>query len=324
MMPRPTIDGTAKTSNLIRFLQCVTPIPSCRFLAQDTSAIDLNNHWQPLPNKAMVEYFTLADLWACYDEFSAYGAGTEVSLEYDDNTTQYYIPYLSAIQLYTNKSISTSRKSPSEFENNSWDEDSRSEKLSGSLSGDSVKTCDSISNDNSNCDESSLKSPKLGSLYFHYIEMCSPYSRVPLREKISELAKLYPGLMTFKNVDLSPASWMAVAWYPIYHIPSRRGEKDLDASFLTFHTLSSSFKDCGTGNENNMKSPELVKTIPGGVPLPPFGLATYKVQGDIWLAHKSDYEKAIYLQRAADSWLKQLNVYHHDFNFFTSRFPIPN
>lgn len=50
----------------------------------------------------------------------------------------------------------------------------------------------------------------------------------------------------------------------------------------------------------------------------PFGLATYKLQGDLWLKPEtSDYGMITDLYNAADSWLKQLNVHHHDFNFFT-------
>lgn len=49
----------------------------------------------------------------------------------------------------------------------------------------------------------------------------------------------------------------------------------------------------------------------------PFGLATYKLQGDLWLKPEtSDYEMIIDLYNAADSWLKQLSVHHHDFTFF--------
>ncbi|CAN1328891.1 hypothetical protein LINPERPRIM_LOCUS34531, partial [Linum perenne] len=187
---------------------------------------DLNSQWQPLRSKGAVEYFTLSDLWDCYDEFSAYGAGTEVVLENGESITQYYVPYLSAIQLFTNKSVSAG-----------------SDELSRSLSDTSAKTWDTVSDDSSyENDGSSPNSDKLGSLYCKYVETCSPYWRVPLREKVAELAIKHPGLMTLKNVDLSPASWMAVSWYPIYHIPSRRGEKDLDTGFLTFHTLSSSFQ----------------------------------------------------------------------------------
>ncbi|CAN1809126.1 hypothetical protein LINPERHAP1_LOCUS25542 [Linum perenne] len=317
-------------SNLIRFLHCVTPVPPCKFLPQ-SSVGDLNSQWQPLRSKGAVEYFTLSDLWDCYDEFSAYGAGTEVVLENGESITQYYVPYLSAIQLFTNKSVSAAT-SPREvaggegleFENYLWDEISRSgsDELSRSLSDTSAKTWDTVSDDSSyENDGSSPNSDKLGSLYCKYVETCSPYWRVPLREKVAELAIKHPGLMTLKNVDLSPASWMAVSWYPIYHIPSRRGEKDLDTGFLTFHTLSSSFQE----NENNIGSLDVARTANGeggeaaGIPLPPFGLATYKLQGDLWITNVTDYNKLVYLHSAADSWLKQLNMYHHDFNFFTSR-----
>lgn len=52
--------------------------------------------------------------------------------------------------------------------------------------------------------------------------------------------------------------------------------------------------------------------------LSPFGLATYKMEGDFWLNQgNSDYLRNIDLYNAADSWLKQLNFHHHDFNFFS-------
>lgn len=34
--------------------------------------------------------------------------------------------------------------------------------------------------------------------------------------QISSLAQRYPGLMSLRSVDLSPASWMAVAWYVFF------------------------------------------------------------------------------------------------------------
>lgn len=52
--------------------------------------------------------------------------------------------------------------------------------------------------------------------------------------------------------------------------------------------------------------------------LPPFGLATYKMQGNVWVSGNSgkDKERLISLLSVADSWLKQLRVQHHDFNYF--------
>ncbi|KAI3964601.1 hypothetical protein MKX01_020418 [Papaver californicum] len=108
--------------------------------------------------------------------------------------------------------------------------------------------------------------------------------------KISGLSRRFPGLMSLKSVDLSPASWMAVAWYPIYHIPTGRTVRDLSACFLTYHILSSSFQ------------------------------ATFKMQqGNLWFSGENgrDQERFMSLLSAADSWLKQLRVQHHDFNYFT-------
>ena len=62
------------------------------------------------------------------------------------------------------------------------------------------------------------------------------------------------------------------------------------------------------------------ETSDGGglMSVPPFGLATYKMQGDMWLNPDSfDSERLAFLHSAADSWLKQLNLHQHDFNFFS-------
>ncbi|KAF8413932.1 hypothetical protein HHK36_001928 [Tetracentron sinense] len=160
-------------------------------------------------------------------------------------------------------------------------------------------------------------SDRLGFLYFQYFERSAPYGRVPLMDKISALARRYPGLMALKSVDLSPASWMAIAWYPIYHIPTGRTVKDLSTSFLTYHTLSSSFQDMGP--EEEAGSAERKRKPGEGIALPPFGLATYKMQGSLWVSSESggDQERLMSLFCAADSWLKQLRVQHHDFNYFT-------
>lgn len=55
-----------------------------------------------------------------------------------------------------------------------------------------------------------------------------------------------------------------------------------------------------------------------GIPLPSFGLATYKMQGTLWVSGRAgaDYDRVVSLSSVADSWLKQLKVQHHDFNFF--------
>ncbi|KAF4373530.1 hypothetical protein CsatB_016058 [Cannabis sativa] len=319
--------STTTTTNLERFLQSVTPMVASTTLPQ-SCINDVNSQWQPPCKNNKIEYFTLEDLWNCYGEWSAFGVGTPVQLDHngDETVLQFYVPYLSAIQIYCNKSVvATSNNSNSdsaEFESDSWSDDSGSDNLSRSLSNNSSKAWDFVSEDFS----FELENPwpikdKLGHVYLQYIETCSPYWRPPLMNKMMELAQHHPALMTLKSVDLSPASWMAVAWYPIYQIPSRKNVKDLSASFLTYHTLSSSFEDLATENDGVSNSEEVMameKAEKGRISLPPFGLATYKMEGDVWLKPEtSDYERVVNLYSAADSWLKQLNVKHHDFNFFT-------
>ncbi|KAL1341824.1 uncharacterized protein [Arachis hypogaea] len=305
-------------SNLERFLQCVTPDVPSRTLHRRCSN-DLNNQWLP-PVKDTIEYFTLKDLWDCYSEWSAYGAGTPVMRESGETLMQFYVPYLSAIQIYSTKSVAASRgrredNEVVELECDCWSDDS-SDKLSRSLSNNSSESWDANSFNSSSDQVGSWPTrDMLGYLYLEYMEKSSPYNRLPLADKIIELARSYPALMTLKSVDLSPASWMAVSWYPIYAIPTQKDNKALATCFLTYHTLSSSFQGWGmvVGEKSKRKNS-------GCLSVSPFGLATYRMQGDIWLTPSSHVnERVTCLYNAANSWLKQLNVFHPDFNFFACR-----
>ncbi|CAN8239625.1 unnamed protein product [Cochlearia groenlandica] len=303
--------STKGRTNLERFLLGVTPKPPSFSLPQQQG-------------KEEIEYFRLGDLWDCYDELSAYGFGSQVDLNNGETVTQYYVPYLSAIQIQTNKPAFISRNHSEVVESESsecWS-DSESEKLlSRSMSNDSSKTWDADSDDSVFDPDGTLLPPreKLGLLDFKYIEKDPPYKRVPLTDKINELAEKYPGLMTLRSVDMSPASWIAVAWYPIYHIPTCKNEKDLTTGFLTYHTLSSSFQDNAMeGDKEETEEFYKESATSKRVPLPLFGLATYKMQGDLWGKTGFDQDRLVYLQSAADSWLKQLNVDHHDYNFFVN------
>lgn len=72
-------------------------------------------------------------------------------------------------------------------------------------------------------------------------------------------------------------------------------------------------------NSESIGGEKCQKKKPSFISLAPFGLATYKMQGDLWLnpESSSDHERLAFMYSAADSWLKQLNVHHHDFNFFS-------
>ncbi|KAF5176492.1 Plant/protein [Thalictrum thalictroides] len=277
---------------------------------------NFNQLWNPW-EKETIEYFTLGDLWSCYDEWSAYGVGVPIALNKQETVVQYYVPYLSAIQVFTSNIFAGNFREDS-VTGDSETRDSFSDTCSDETESEkSWRWEGGSSGHDSNVEQEKVwnQNDRLGYLYFQYFERSTPYGRVPLMDKVNSLARRFPGLMTLKSIDLSPASWMAVAWYPIYHIPTGRTVKDLSACFLTFHTLSSTFQDSSAEQELCLVQRMRRK----GVTLSPFGLATYKMQGSVWVSAENgqDEERLVSLYSAADSWLKQLGAQHHDFNYFT-------
>ncbi|KAG6423504.1 hypothetical protein SASPL_113902 [Salvia splendens] len=302
-----------QTTNLESFLDCTTPLAPSQFLSKSETR-KLHRLWHPW-EREKVDYFVLADLWNTFDEWSAYGAGVPIVSDNGQNLIQYFVPYLSAIQIFT--SSSSANCSREETDSVSETRDSFSDSFSDESESEKLSRWDGCSSEEGICEQDLWnQNERLGNLYLQYFERSSPYGRVPLTDKISSLAQRHPGLLSLRSVDLSPASWMAVAWYPIYHIPTGRTIRDLQTCFLTYHTLSSSFQDMDLGDDvENLKR----KGKEGeSIPLPPFGLASYKMQGDVWLSDKNDLdrERMASLLSVADSWLKQLRVQHHDFNYF--------
>lgn len=72
--------------------------------------------------------------------------------------------------------------------------------------------------------------------------------------------------------------------------------------------------------EDEFESGEKKRKEGEGISLAAFGLATYKMQGNVWISgnYGRDQERLMSLLSVADSWLKQLRVQHHDFNYFTA------
>jgi len=308
------LDKNSTQTNLKCLLDCITPAIPSQFLSKSEMK-KLNRLWHPW-EREKVDYFTLGDLWNCYDEWSAYGVGVPISLDDGQNLIQYFVPYLSGIQIFTsNGSVNSLRE---ETDSTSEMRDSFSDSFSDESESEKFSRWDGCSSEEGLFEQDGFWHPKdrLGNLYFQYFETSSPYGRVPLLDKISALAERYPRLLSLRSADLSPASWMAVAWYPIYHIPMGRTSKDLNTSFLTYHTLSSSFQDMDI--EDDTVSGEGKSKGGESISLPPFGMATYKMRGDVWVSDKDgrDQERLVSLLSVADSWLKQLNIQHHDFNYF--------
>ncbi|KAK1388232.1 Transducin/WD40 repeat superfamily protein [Heracleum sosnowskyi] len=326
----PSAAATEKESNLQRLLNSLTPIVPLKPIpeVEQNCIQSLNSEWNT-SEKPITECFMLRDLWKCFEEWSAYGRGTEVILPDGETVLQYFTPYVSAVQISIKKriqkvdSVANGSCNGTKFlgAENKCTELLRS---SSNTSGNS-KFWNSSSGSNS----IERKEVCLFKHHFEFHDDQNPYTRLPFFDKIQNLAKNNPGLMTLRSTDLLPSSWMAVAWYPIYHIPVAKGVvKDLTAAFITFHTLSSFNQDTGVdpaganSGIGGSKAVNLKKGTKMGhrkMPLPPFGLAALYLTGDVWfISGESDEEKYIDLYNAARSWLKKHHFYHHDFNFFAN------
>ncbi|KAL5996292.1 hypothetical protein ACLOJK_026368 [Asimina triloba] len=138
---------------------------------------------------------------------------------------------------------------------------------------------------------------------FEYFERDTPYSRKPLADKASSI-------------------WLWT-WYPIYRIPTGPTLRDLEACFLTFHSLSTPIR--GSGNVWPLvHGPTIRKAgsamdLSPTLSLPSFGLASYKFRGPVWTTTGvMECQQATLLLQAADNWLRLLQVEHPDFQFFVS------
>uniref|UniRef100_A0A1J3CDG3 Uncharacterized protein n=1 Tax=Noccaea caerulescens TaxID=107243 RepID=A0A1J3CDG3_NOCCA len=308
-------------SNLDRFLEHTTPVVPARFLPM-RSRRELKTH-----ESECNTYFVLEDLWESFAEWSAYGAGVPLQMQMheSDSTVQYYVPYLSGIQLYVDPSKRL--RNPVEgkegcSEGSSNSRLAKSSNHAKTMQNDvdlSVSDLNRISlRDQSSAGslssgETEISNPQ-GRLLFEYLEYEPPFGREPLANKVLDLASRFPELMTYRSCDLSPSSWVSVSWYPIYRIPVGPTLQNLDACFLTFHSLSTSPPQSAMGSSDSEQSIKL--------PLPTFGLASYKLKVSVWNPNRDEErQKITSLLQAADKWLKRLQVDHPDYRFFTSNSP---
>ncbi|XP_024394749.1 uncharacterized protein [Physcomitrium patens] len=313
-------------SNLDRFLEETTPCVKVLTLPKSRLR-DPSNRWF---NPEETPYFNLGDLWDSFDEWSAYGAGVPLTLNGDESVVQYYVPYLSALQLYTVPSRRPDR--PAGYRHPGSESDTCSEASSdgeGEKSSHSYDVAESSSlnlGNSSRLVASTYISDNDEVMVWSFFEKSQPYSRVPLVNKIADLSRGFSKpennpLRTLRSLDLLPKSWLSVAWYPIYRIPTGPTLRDLSACFLTFHPLSTSLK-VGEGSlRQGSRGDECItpsRCPLDAKPLRAFGLASYKLRGAVW---SSNPEKrlATTLQHVADEHLKDLCVDHPDFNYFTSR-----
>uniref|UniRef100_A0A1J3GWF1 DUF789 domain-containing protein n=1 Tax=Noccaea caerulescens TaxID=107243 RepID=A0A1J3GWF1_NOCCA len=312
--------SASSSSNLERFLESVTPSVPAQYLSKTSLR---ERRADDDDDDKLVPYFVLGDIWESFAEWSAYGTGVPLVLDNNkDRVIQYYVPSLSGIQIYADTlALTASLKarrpgdgSDSDFRDSSSDAstDSESERVTAGL--DHISLRDQHQEDSSSDDGEPLSSQ--GRLIFEYLERDLPYIREPLADKVSDLAERFPELKTLRSCDLLPSSWFSVAWYPIYRIPTGPTLKDLDACFLTYHSLHTPF-----GGEGGAQAMSLVQGRESEkMSLPVFGLASYKFRGCVWTANESSENPLVNsLFQAADKWLRSCHVSHPDFLFFCRR-----
>ncbi|XP_031122898.1 uncharacterized protein LOC116025704 [Ipomoea triloba] len=328
--------GALSMSNIQQFLHSVTPSVTAQYLSKTTmkSLKMCGPELQP--------YFLLGDLWEAFKEWSAYGAGVPLILNDCDSVIQYYVPYLSGIQLYVDpsKSSEKSRKPGEEsdgdyFRDSSSDGSSDSEQERGCLNYSREKrSCHcqtsenslginrlSLRDENGTCQEgfsSDEGEPgrSQGHLVFEYLERVPPHGREPLADKISHLAVRFPELKTLRSCDLLSSSWISVAWYPIYRIPMGPSLKPLDACFLTYHHLRTPVAGTQGARTTSITCPCETDAIPN-ILLPVFGLASYKFKSSLWTPDRGCERKLVNsLLQTAGEWLTMRQVHHPDFSFF--------
>ncbi|KAL0889956.1 hypothetical protein Bca101_013939 [Brassica carinata] len=265
-------------SNLDRFLEHTTPLVHPRLL--------------PMRSRCESEcrtYFVLEDLWESFAEWSAYGAGVPLHMHGSDSTVQYYVPYLSGIQLYVLDPLKNARNpgEDTEVSSEGSSSNSRLDKLPNHAKtlenavDSSVSELNRVSlGDHSitgslSSGETEISSPH-GRLLFEYLEYEPPFGREPLANKI---VSSYPDCRKLAGI---PYSVLSIC-------------------------IEAGSMGCGD-TKQSMK-----------LPLPTFGLASYKLKVSVWNQNRAqESQKLSSLQQAAGKWLKRLQVDHPDYMFFTS------
>ncbi|RWR72232.1 hypothetical protein CKAN_00044400 [Cinnamomum micranthum f. kanehirae] len=327
----------ATRSNLDRFLESTTPSVPAQYLPKTTMRERRTCDVESQP------YFVLGDLWESFQEWSVYGAGVPLVLNESDSVVQYYVPYLSGIQIYGESATSAVKlRQPGEDSDGEYYRDSSSDGSSdcelerglkhkweqwnrvpaseAALRMDrlSLRETNVASQEGFSSDEGEVENSQ-GCRLFEFLEQDLPYSREPLADKATDLSRDFPELKTLRSCDLLPKSWISVAWYPIYRIPTGQTLRDLDACFLTFHNLSTLMSGAGSVQGPIVTYPDGIDGMPK-ISLPVFGLASYKFKSSMWTLNGGlERQLANSLLQVADNWLRDHDVDHPDFRFFASR-----
>ncbi|KAI5072293.1 hypothetical protein GOP47_0012956 [Adiantum capillus-veneris] len=300
-------NGSSDTvSNLHHFLQHTTP----RVPSQSLSKSRLRGLSAQGSMDCEKNFFSLNDLWDSFDEWSAYGAGVPILLNSRETVMQYYVPYLSGIQLYASAESELSVRSRGRL-----GDDSDGSEMDYRDSNSDGCSSDGEALNPWSASEVLERGHGGETLLFEYFESAAPSHRVPLFDKVRNLCTEFQGTKTLCSNEISKSSWLSVAWYPIYRIPMGPTLKDLTACFLTYHSLST-FQ---TGESTEASG---AHSISGSqMHLHPFGLTGYKFRGPVWsLANAIDRQQTTLLLKSSDDWLRRLHVRHPDFDYFMAHF----
>ncbi|XP_047326613.1 uncharacterized protein LOC124930300 [Impatiens glandulifera] len=279
-------------TNILRFVKAVTP-----FIPVELCS-DQENNDNKTSEVEKCFFYSLSGLWKAFIKWSCYGVGVPTLLNEKEHITQFYVPYLSAIQLYIDPFLS---------EKNGY--------------GNSLQMSEFLVNDkytNVEIDGSN----SLETLIYEYFEKETPRNRMPLTNKALSLAQQFPELNTIKSCDLSPASWISVAWYPIWREPLGSTLERIDACFLTYHSLSTHSTRYSTIKVNDgMKGgkSEDIGHRKLRIPLPVFGVVCNKYKGTLLCPNKNhECKKENSFIQAAEDWIRDRKILHPDYELFLS------
>ncbi|RYR64131.1 hypothetical protein Ahy_A03g010264 isoform E [Arachis hypogaea] len=271
-------ESVETASNIDRFLESTTPLVPAQYFSKTTM-----RGWKTCDVEYQ-SYFTLDDLWESFKEWSAYGAGVPLLLDQNESVVQYYVPYLSAIQLYGQSSQKSSAKprytsedSDGDYYRDSCSDESsdyeygkRTDQFIGQssqyLTGDvslgmsrlSVHDKPNTIQEGFSSDDSETGNPQ--DLVFEYFEPDPPYSREPLADKACGGRTPAPVLVYPNEMDGIPK-----------------------------------------------------------ISLSTFAMASYKLKGSMWMKKGVGEGQLVNsLFQAADNWLRLLQVNHPDYQFFKS------
>ncbi|XP_052181715.1 uncharacterized protein LOC127794564 isoform X2 [Diospyros lotus] len=285
-------------------LSCQTPSPN------NLVGVTLCTHKAP--------NISLGSLWQWYEKHGTYGL--EVRAEDFENSKRlgidrfafraYFVPFLSAVQLFGNQKIYPSNSSngfPGTKVKEAHELDQRSGNSSSidrfpifsvlvpqpcleEKSSPTLRNCACCSKMSSVCIDGNATSQSDSStssndfeLLFEYFEVEQPQKRRPFFEMIKELVRgdgpsqgrAYGDPTILDSValnDLHPKSWYSVAWYPIYRIP----DGSFRAAFLTYHSLGHLVHRSDTRPTSDSSGTGACAVSPV------VGLQSYNAQGECW------------------------------------------